>query len=394
MRRSDGQLVDNPLFVTAPGSPIRPQSSIYLAGIVGVPWQDIADDVSQTGPGLRYLSPSELEARGRWNVIVGDPASNQPPLDPFMQESTAPRSGKNPVTGEAIAPATSQNPTENEINGHEQVDVDGTDLQYACTFALSNPMPCADTGSCDCHSADSELGDDLGRNRPLCQPPTGGPAETKQYFGKAYPGLRPLEVLRGIGESAIVASICPKVLKEGEAGYGYEPAVDAIVDRLKTVLSARCLPRPLAIESSDGGKLPCVVVEAASPALSPGGSCSCDAAKRRAPASSAAQNVVRAQLASLRQCDTGTTPSCSSFCLCELAQAEGAGLDECLNSEVGSDTEGYCYVNPFGADPQGNPKLVAGCDQGSKQLIRFVGPDTPRPGATTFLACLGATVHQ
>jgi len=394
VRRSDGQLVDNPLFITEPGLAPRPQSSIYLAGIVGVPWQDIADDASLTGPGLHYLSPGELERRGRWSVLLGDPASNQAPLDPFMRESTQPRSGTNPITGDSIASSSSTNPRENAINGHEQVDVDGTDLQYACIFQLPSPAPCSGESSCDCHAGDveSRTPDELARNRPLCQPPGGGAAQATQYFGKAYPGLRPLEVLKGIGESAIVASICPKVLSEGEPGYGYEPAVDAIVDRLKTVLAARCLPRPLAVDAEDGGQLPCVVVEATPPSAT--SSCSCDVSKRRTPATDASRQVVQRQLAELRQCDTSTTASCSSFCLCELAQAEGPGLDECLNSEVGSSTEGYCYVNPFGADPKGNPKLVAGCAEGSKQLIRFVGPDTPKPGATTFLACLGATLRD
>jgi hypothetical protein len=210
-----------------------------------------------------------------------------------------------------------------------------------------------------------------------------------QYFGKAYPGLRPLEVLKGIGDSAIVASICPKVLTKGQAGYGYEPAVDAIVDRLKVALSARCLPRPLAVTAGNEGELPCVVVEAA-PAAD---SCNCDAQLRRAPASSAAQTLVRRQLAALGRCDTATTASCSSFCMCELGQAEGQGLNDCLNNQAGSQSPGYCYVNPFGEDPQGNPQLVAGCDEGSKQMIRFVGPNTPRPGADTFLACLGANVR-
>jgi hypothetical protein len=389
-RRSDGQLVENPLFRAAPGFAPRPTDLVYLAGIVGVPWQDIADDASLEGPGLRYLSPDELEARGRWSVMLGDPATNQAPADPFMRESTQPRSGRNPITGAAIAPPTSQNPRENAINGHEQVDVDGADLQYACTFELTTPIRCTADSSCDCHVQDTGNEDDLARNRPLCQPPTGGPAEPTQYYGKAYPGLRPLEVLKGIGDSAIVASICPKILNEGEAGYGYEPAVDAIVDRLKIALSARCLPRPLAVAPGDGGKLPCVVVEA-SPAPPAGESCSCDAGKKRTPASSAAQNLVRGQLATLRQCDTATTSSCASVCLCELAQADGQGLADCLNNEAGSDQPGYCYVNPFGEDPHGNPQLVAGCDEGSKQLIRFVGPETPRPGADTFLACLGAT---
>lgn len=392
-RRSDGQLVMNPLFEAAPGFAPRPRGLVYLAGIVGVPWQDIADDASRSGAGLRYLTARELEDGGRWAMMLGDPAHDVEPSDPFMRESTQPRSGQNPITGDAIAPATSTNPRQNAINGHEQVDVDATDLQYACTFQLPTPTPCSGDSSCDCHAGDSKDSEnELARNRPLCQPPGGGAAEPQQYFGKAYPGLRPLEVLRGIGDSAIVASICPKVLNEGEAGYGYEPAVDALVDRLKVVLSARCLPRPLAIDATDGGKLPCTVIEASAPALS-GAECSCDAQKRRAPASSSAHEAIRGELAARRECDTATTPSCASFCLCELAQAEGDGLNECLNNEVGSDTPGYCYVNPFGEDPHGNPKLVAECSAGTKQLIRFVGPDTPRPGATAFLACRGATLH-
>jgi hypothetical protein len=79
--------------------------------------------------------------------------------------------------------------------------------------------------------------------------------------------------------------------------------------------------------------------------------------------------------------------------MCELAQSEGAALDDCLNKEAGSDVPGYCYVDPYGEQPHGNPALVASCDAASRRLIRFVGPDTPTPGATTFIACLGATLH-
>jgi hypothetical protein len=98
-------------------------------------------------------------------------------------------------------------------------------------------------------------------------------------------------------------------------------------------------------------------------------------------------------LAARRECDTATTPACSAFCLCQLAQAEGEGLEQCLNSELGSQTPGYCYVHPYGTDPQGDPKLVGGCEGGQQLLLRFVGPDTPTPGATTFIACLGATLQ-
>jgi len=392
LRRSDQTMVENPLFASVPGVPRRTKGLVYLAGIVGVPWQDIADPKSLKGEGLRYLAAGELESSGRWNVILGDPSKNQPPSDPFMLESTKPRMGTNPVTGDPIVPETSLDPHASPINGHEQKDIGGGDLQYACTFKLEQSLPCtAADPACDCHAAVStDDTDELARNRPLCQPPAGGAAQATQYYGKAYPGLRPLEVLRGLGDSAIVASICPKVLTEGQPGYGYEPAVDAIVDRLKVALAGRCLPRPLAVEAGDGGKLPCAVVEAAESQ----GSCNCNAAGRK-PASVDEQKLVLKQLAERQNCGVPGTPSCSasSFCLCELAQSEGPALEDCLNKEAGSDVPGYCYVDPFGEVPQGNPALVANCDPTSRRLIRFVGPNTPTPGAVTFIACLGAPLN-
>ena len=296
-QRSTGAMVENPLFKKVPGFPRRPKGLVYLAGIVGVPWQDIADDDSQHGAGLRYLTAEELTTKERWTVIAGDRSKNIAPSDPFMVESTTPRSGQNPITGDAIVPAASNNPTANAINGHEQAEGDGTDLEYACTFRLTDPAPC--TGdNCDCPT-DSTL---LSRNSPLCQPPAGGAAESTQYFGKAYPGLRHLDVLRGIGDAAIVASICPKVLTEGQPGYGYEPAVDAIVDRLRVALNGRCLPRPLKVTANAGGSLPCTVVEALDPPAA-GTSCTCDA-NRRAPATPEATQLVEQQLQELGQCGT------------------------------------------------------------------------------------------
>jgi hypothetical protein len=102
--------------------------------------------------------------------------------------------------------------------------------------------------------------------------------------------------------------------------------------------------------------------------------------------------MVQRQLRERSQCGVPGTPSCDSFCFCELAQAEADNLDRCLNDESGSDTPGYCYVDPFGSPPRGNPKLVKDCGA-SQRMIRFVGPDTPTPGATAFIACLGATLH-
>lgn len=381
--RSTGEMVENPLFKQAAGLPRRPPSMVYLAGIVGVPWQDIADDASRTGAGLRYLSAQELQSKDRWSVILGDASQNQPPADPFMRESIAPRSGTNPITGDPIVAETSLDPRASPINGHEQKS-DGTDLQYACTFPLEMPEPCsADDQACDCATAARD-----NYNRPLCQPPAGGSPGTTQYFGKAYPGLRPLEVLKGIGDSAIVASICPKVLTEGQPGYGYEPAVDAIVDRLKVELQGRCPPRPLAVEPGSDGSLPCVVVEA----LEGQKGCACKEAGR-SPARGAAVELVQEQLRDSRACDAPGTQDCSSYCFCEIAQATDANLDHCLNNPADSETPGYCYVDPFGSPAVGNPEFVKDCSPTSKRLIRFIGPNTPANGAPAYIACLGETLH-
>ncbi len=49
---------------------------VFYAGIVGVPWQDIAtDDTLGTPDTLRYLTSDELTAKQRWDVILGDPAA-------------------------------------------------------------------------------------------------------------------------------------------------------------------------------------------------------------------------------------------------------------------------------------------------------------------------------
>ena len=57
------QLVPNPIFVGETGNQ-RPKSQVVLAGIVGVPWQDIATDASREGPNLEYMNADELKNSG------------------------------------------------------------------------------------------------------------------------------------------------------------------------------------------------------------------------------------------------------------------------------------------------------------------------------------------
>jgi hypothetical protein len=219
-----GAQVPNPLFSSA-----RDPSLITVAGIVGVPWQDLAKDPNDTGT-LRYMTAGELRANGRWPMLVGDRTAGTPPLDPFMRESVDPRSGINPVTGHAIQPPSASTALANPINGHEYTPVNRNDLQYACIFRLLMPRQCGSTSGCDCSTYDGQ------GNKVLCHDANGAYGTT-QYFAKAYPGLRPLELLNQLGDRSVAASICPRNLTEiDQDDYAYGPAVQAIIDRLKNVI--------------------------------------------------------------------------------------------------------------------------------------------------------------
>lgn len=227
-----GTLVPNPLFHRDGVN--RDRSLFTLAVIGGVPWQDLATTASLTGS-LEYLTSEQLTTQGRWSAILGDPENSVAPSDPFMRESTTDRSGKNPFTNDPIVPSTSTDPSANAINGHEQVTSDD-DLQYACTFALPEPVVCdqarlnSDQG-CDCFA------DDLAANRPLCNPPGGGPATTTQHLAKSYPAGRELAVAQQLGRRSVLGSICARnTANEASSDYGYRPVFGAIGQRVGSTL--------------------------------------------------------------------------------------------------------------------------------------------------------------
>lgn len=244
LQSSPGTVVKNPLFDGGTeGKAPRDPSLVFLAGIVGVPWQDIADQASLGGPGLTYLTAKELKEQGRWQALLGDPSASppQPPSDPFMVETLNERAGTNPFVGVSIAPAKSTDPHQNPINGHEQdLSKKQDDLQYACIFPLAPARDCSlldpNYDNCDCYQGVYD--------RPICeQTPGQTPPGTTQYWGKAYPGSRELEVLKGFGEkttNSIVASICARnVDRPADPDYGYRPAVAAIIERLQSQLPGR-----------------------------------------------------------------------------------------------------------------------------------------------------------
>jgi hypothetical protein len=231
--RRNGTLVRNPLFPEGGRTP----SMVFLNGIIGVPWQDLASKASlAANTPLEYLSHAELTAQGRWALVLGEEGDSATaptlPSDLLMFETSKDRStlfgaAGHPLLGvQAVLTPASESTRANAINGHETNIVDNSDLQYACIFPLPTSKDCASgAAACDCKTADSQL------NRALCN-------GTTQTHAKAYPSVRQLRVLKAFGDltgNAVPTSICPKTLVASES-YGYGPAVSALVSRLKPVL--------------------------------------------------------------------------------------------------------------------------------------------------------------
>jgi hypothetical protein len=365
---SDGRAesVVNPLFASH-----RLLDSVRLLGIVGVPWQFVATDESASvSDELELLSPEQLVSEGRWPMLLeGD---GEAP-DPHLVESLLPRPG--------LAPPESE-PNADPIHGHEYENPNFSDLQYSCIFSLAEPRDCSvDTDACDC----TLLPDDTGElaptspNRPLCQAEDGSYGET-QYFGKAYPAPRLLEVLRET--RGVVGSVCPKTAdpdQYGSSAYGYTAAFRSLTEEFTAASGMSCLK--VAPPTVDGKLSDCRVLEMVDSELG------CDVAGRRT-APEAYAKVLRARMLP-READ--------DLAFCELLPAEGDPEDpkspaySCLNDvEVSEDAYGYCLVDPDRG--LGNPELVERCPSNAQRRLRLVpygiGRPDPLGNSALRLVCL------
>ena len=239
-----GSTADNPLFVGGKRDPSR----VFYTAIVGVPWQLIARahggvpdlvngvsalDATQVGG---FKSSAELaldDAMGHsfWSDIAGAPESYVAALSPYMVESTVPRTGTDPITGSAMAPPGSATGT-NAINGHEwTIAAPPGDIEYACVFPKVTAVDCSVAGvSCDCSAAASD--------NPLCDPnPNDSGNLTLQTRDKAYPGIKHLAIVEGLGAQGIAASLCPaEVADTTQPTYAYLPTAKTLIARLAPVL--------------------------------------------------------------------------------------------------------------------------------------------------------------
>ncbi|MDI1484582.1 hypothetical protein [Polyangium sp. y55x31] len=380
-----GNIVSNPIFMDLDPDDdvwqIRDPEDVFFAGIVGVPWQDVARDPTDLGKGLKnaaeLAAPIDAIGATTWDVILGDPTKYVRPLDPLMIESVEKRTGTNPITGAALVDANA--PQENPINGRERT-IAGDDLQYTCIFPLpeGQARDCTDENlaGCDCKASASD--------NPLCAPnPASGGAPTLQVRAKAYPSLRQLAVLKGLGEQAVVASVCPASIEDtGGPGAGYRPAVDALHARMTAAFEKTCLPRSL--EADAEGGVACTVFEARNVG---GGACTCDPSEGRAdvlPEHSALTSSIW---------DDPRAASEAWDCVCMMLQAEAGAARTACQEDVsdpplaeGNPVHGWCYVDAATSPPLGNPELVSACPESRKRRIRFAG--SSGDGAM-FISCSG-----
>lgn len=356
--------VPNPLYsdLSGAGGSIRSPDLVFVAGIVGVPWQAISRREEDGTPNLALGFKTFGELQDDLTALIGDPDGNIPPTDPFMIESYAKRSGTSDILG-ATLPGT------NPINGNDYT-LDTTapeDLQYACIFDLATDVSPGDCAACTDASCDD----------PLCN-------MTTQVNAKAYPGLRELALLRGMGSQGIFASICPAkpTGNPDDDDYGYNPAVNSIIDRLKEELGGQCLPRKLSPDQD--GNVPCLVLEASK---TTGECCTAPGRVEITKTIDGGPNPLYNAVEAAQEAEFAD-PDWN--CFCQIEQL--AGNEACLTNDdpqAAAQEDGWCYIDGATSPPVGDPKLVATCPPDERRLIRFVGGGDPASGSTVFITCSG-----
>lgn len=359
---SDNKYGANPVFAGG----FRDSALVVVAAIVGVPKKLVTNDDG---------TPKSL-TDADWELISG-PIGKR---DPHMIESIKPRDSVPKFAGDRAIDA---------VNGGDRDVADGDDLQYACIAKRAE----SSKGN-DCDSPASAA------KNPLCA--TDG---TQPYF-KAYPGLRHLRIVKDLGASGFVASICNDT---------YRPAILGITDKLKAALNAQCLRSSLD-QNKETKAVNCLLFEAMKEGISVAkcedvkGLCTPGAAPCRkegtdyppiSPEAAAAQlnlpiTVIQTDGTAKSTPTQATAEGGSVYAVgtdgrkhivCELQQLGGADLTSCatdpaytLTSDKGG---GWCYSTQDNIVGDQCKKV------GAPGTIRFFGGAEPRNGSEVFTYCFG-----
>ncbi len=330
----------------------RDSTGVFFAVIGGVPQDLLRDDKNVVKAKLTDAD---------WTKILGkDPGKyDLAGIDPRMIESATPRDGTDKTT---------------------DWDSKKGDLMYACTFDLpadlqrkgtngsGTPSTSVETTVFDCSKYwDSPLCD-----KPLTKNDGTDTTLRTQIKAKAYPTIRELRVVRGLGQQGVAASICAQKVTgdSNDPNFGYNPAVNAIVDRLKAALANQCLPEPL--NASADGSVPCLILER----LKDKGEeslCNNAAQGRKIPDAQILQRYIDGKLAEDPKSDIADYP------ICELVQTPKPTGESCETET----TPGFCYVQNGG-----DKKPAKGCSQAVVYAANTFSGDTLFQGSTIELQCI------
>ena len=397
----------NPLFAaslpdgsdTTPATlcnlPVGPRTPdlIYYAHIGGVPFQLLQQD--PTNPNS---PPKETLADSDWTLIVGNDPLNYDytGIDPHMIESYEPRTGiATPSASGPPAPLDADNGYDWVTNTGSQ-HVLAVDREYACTFQLTTPRDCTDTTdptvqyACDCPASTGLTPQEL---PPICNPAT----PTQQIGAKTYPTQRELLLAKLMGGQGFISSLCPIHVAPAAGDttttdplFGYNPAVNGIVDRLKTSLTNQCLPQQLTQDNE--GNVPCLILVqlatqvGAGACANPGSACNNSQGllgPGDIPAGGTAPTLTQDILTKFCQTEeaayTGTPGAAGdpdTYPTCALQQlTTGLNSGDFQNGSCAASPQpGWCYV-------------VGAAANGCPQAILFTGAEPPQ-GATTSLQCI------
>ena len=141
----DDDLKRNPLYSdpSGQGGVTRTLAAgmVFFAGIVGVPWDLLAEDLNPNAP-LVYQNALAID----WGVILGTPENSPPipPSNPIMLESRDARQG-------LLGSGTGSVDLSLQANGHEWIpSTSPGDLQYACIFELTESRDCSQPNAVAC----------------------------------------------------------------------------------------------------------------------------------------------------------------------------------------------------------------------------------------------------
>jgi hypothetical protein len=370
----------------------------YLPGPMGFP--AIAYDY--TG-----IDPHMIESQTPRNAVPALPGTpnSTPPVSSLFGPSFTTTVNPDPIngrewitTGEGQANSATFNAT------HSLPD----DREYACIFPLptatatqpSQQRDCAllnpatiEGNSCDC-TANWSGGTAAAPANPSEQVPplcaktsTDGKITssvgdyTVQVAAKAYPTIRELTLANMMGGQGIVSSLCPIHTNDNTTGddplYGYRPAVNAIVNRLKGALGAQCVPKLTPTPVDGGGStIPCLVLVSFPKNIGPTSSTDCASVMGYSNVSppSVLTNFNMQQAAAAG--DSGSSVNLANEVTCQLNQVSGGST---LGAScVGGLANGWCYIT--GSAITGGSTCT--------QEIAYSASGLVPPGATINLQCI------